>query len=467
MRHARYAWLMFGCTVACSASPGEAPPAPNAASPSAPEGATHAPATARLTRSIPPNGLSWIELQATPGALCTWDARPDSAPTGASDAPGGGLELHADDQGFVHFRVEATDGRATSAPMHLACTDAAGAATEYDVDVIVDADAVAVRAPAARAGRVRPGFSGDPMSLSQEDIVSRGYPPRPDPVASPARYAAWLDVVSRPVNLIEPQLVQSTRAHTPPRVAAPKRHVAVNPTQTTSTSWSGFVIDNPDVQFDEIYAAWSLPSTTSESGFWTTARSSDWVGLGGWPGGEPGSIVQAGTEEDTSTRFWVASSSNYAFYEWFAGPMVTISNFPIYPGDQITTWVWTTDAAGRLNWCGGYAKFMIYDSTQGNLTDIPPYPRPYQAPYCTGNTAEWIVERTLDNGSPGDLTDYDFLVMTDAWAEDSSGASHDYVTDGSLTDQVWMTSSSNPNSYLSIPIPWGRGQIAFEWEGFN
>ena len=461
-----YAFAVLLCTtVACSGAPDGAPSPAGASQPTPIEPAASAPVRPHLTRTIPREGATWVTIQTLPGALCSFDVADNPE-------PGKALELYADDEGLIRFRSRATDRRATSAAMRLDCTAESGARASYDVDLVVDDDAAPAPTPPVHPSRVRPALTGDPLSFTREELVARDFPPRPDPAREPQRYAEWLQYASRPVNVIDAKVVPSKRVHGP---ATPAAHANAGSQATPAviyndpsreTTWSGYAI-HPDVAFDYIYGSWPVPYTTNEGGFWSTTYSAFWVGLGGWPV-VPGSIVQAGTEQDTDSRFWIESSSNYAWYEWFQATQQSIANFPIQPDDQVTTWVWTTDANGYFAPNGNYAHFMIYDATSGNLAIVPPYERPANAYYSTSVSAEWIIERPFYGSTTPDLTNYGSTVMTDAWAEDTSNTLHDYWTDGDAnSDQIFMVSTSNFYKTISEAYGWGRGTIYFFWDDYN
>ena len=456
MRYApSFALFAVMCTAACS--DGSAP-----SSSSNPSTASSL-AQARVARAIPRDGATWLTLDSVPGARCNFDVA-----EGAE--PGKGLEVYADEEGKVSFRVRATDRRATVIPMRLDCVGPSGAQSSVDVDLMVDENAAKVGAPEIRPSRVRAPLLGDPMSFTREQLIARDFPPRPDPAKEPQKYAAWLELASRPVNVIEAKVVDTQRVHGPAMRPAAPANAGPEPfaiyTPSYFDNYSGYQVSGPDFTFDYIYGSWSVPSTTNEGGFWTTATSALWVGLGGYGGA---SIVQAGTEQDTSSRFWVESSAYYAWYEWYPGDnQQQISNFPVDPGDQITTWVWQSDANGYFMPDGPYAHFMVYDATTNNLAIVPPFQRPYNVSGGNEKQAEWILERPAINGSLVDLANYDSAVMTDAWAEDSTNTLHDYWTDGdAFSNEIYMNSTSDPSRILSEAIGFGRGTIYFFWDAYN
>ena len=190
--------------------------------------------------------------------------------------------------------------------------------------------------------------------------------------------------------------------------------------------------------------SWNVPPTQNESGFWTTTLLSTWVGLDGEV--DSTDLVQAGTEEDTSTRFWVSSRNDYAWFEWLPANPIAIANFPVSPGDQIDTWVWMTDANGNYNVNGGYASFMLYNATQYVLSNVARIGAPPGARFV-GATAEWIVERPGFDTNPYDVTQFSPFTMSQAYAQDSNRGRHDFTTDSASADTIWMV---NPSGQLLV-----------------
>ncbi|MGO9235077.1 MAG: hypothetical protein ACLP4V_13785 [Methylocella sp.] len=117
-------------------------------------------------------------------------------------------------------------------------------------------------APPAVHGTLRPPLDGDRLALSNQELVARGYPPRPDPDKAPSHYARWLRQVSRPVTRVDPRKVphpgvtfarsQQTRQSSPqlrsPTLPLPPP--LVRPLFNSNwNTWSGAHLTNPDAQF--------------------------------------------------------------------------------------------------------------------------------------------------------------------------------------------------------------------------
>jgi hypothetical protein len=447
------ALINAGCS---SAAESTTPAGVDSVSPSAVSPAAAAPAREHLTRAIPRSAPTWVTLHTLPLAECALDAVDTSLAPQAAES----LALYSDAEGMVHFQSRATDARASSVAMRLDCTDAAGKRASQEIDFVVDDAATPAPAPAARISRVHPALAGDPLSYSREELTARDLPPRPDPVASPTSFARWLDLATHPVNVIEPEIVASSRPHTraDARPTLPSPQVRDNGALANG-AWSGFLLTDPTRDYFYIYGTWTVPQLTNEGGFWSTAYNSYWVGLG-----FNQDVVQAGVEGDTSSRVWVENSAHYAWYEWFPVSPITFANFPVSPGDEVTAWAWLVDANNYFSDQGQYAHYMIYDATQGNITSYGPYAKPFAAASAATQAAEWIVERP---GTPApDLAHYSTFSMTDAYVEDfRTHQLVDYSESGASSNQVTMTDSSGKT--LSTVAPAGAGAMTFTWHAYN
>src|SRR5580658_1324524 len=108
---------------------------------------------------------------------------------------------------------------------------------DHGIELRASTAAAASAGRIRQAGRARPALTGDPMLPSQEELLSRGYPMRPDPEKMPEAFATWQRIVTSEATEIEPRVV--TRPHFragPPSPIGPFRL----PSTTTSGNWSGF-----------------------------------------------------------------------------------------------------------------------------------------------------------------------------------------------------------------------------------
>jgi hypothetical protein len=251
--------------------------------------------------TIRPGISSQIPLQTLPNAECTLRAQ------GSDNDSDHSLKLYADGQGVI--LVQARPSGESTAQLELDCT--AGDTNRVSLLELradktgqVTPGAVAIRPnidPKTRSGAstIRPALQGDPGLLSNDEIVQRGYPARPDVKTSPDAYAAWLKAVSKPATYIKPEIVERRdRFHGPAKVI--EDGGALNPAAVrngvTSSNWSGYVATAAAGTYTQINGDWHVPSVTGEVG--KTTYSAYWVGVDGWGSAD---VVQAGTEQEVTT----------------------------------------------------------------------------------------------------------------------------------------------------------------------
>jgi hypothetical protein len=419
-------------------------------------GATNAPATsgaatpvatsARVTHLLPRGGESTASIQTLPNAVCTLRATPGAAEY---------LTVFADDDGIARLHLQQVDLTVDHGELALECVDDAGTHLTHTIDVQVDDAAVAqAPAPYLKAGKpTLPVLDVDPMSIDGEEILARGYPPRPDPNQSPAQYASWLGLVASGATKIAPHLVVD-----PSREHGPARITRTDDGTGNSNNWSGYVITTGATasKYAWIYGEWNVPRAYAESGFASSDHSTMWVGIDGW--GTP-DVVQDGTDQDTLTAFWIQTSSYDAWTEWYPLSSQSISNFPVNPGDDLHVWTWTLNSAGQYSATATVGWFYLWNATQ-NVYSYTSTTAPSGTTF-NGHTAEWVMERPTVNGSVATLAQYTSpTTLANALAYDLNGAAHYYTSDNST--QVSMVNSST-NHVLSTVKPVSSESMAFTW----
>jgi hypothetical protein len=408
-----------------------------------------APPTVRVTHLLPRGGESTASIHTLPNAVCTL-----SAP-GRTEH----LTVFADDDGVARLHLQHSDLSVDHGDLTLACADDSGAQLTHVIDVRVDDSAVSqLPEPYLKAGKpTLPALDVDPMSLTREEIVARSYPPRPDPAQAPAQYARWLDLIARRPTILTPHVVSD-----PARVHGPVRGGDVRTSDGTGTSnnWSGYVITTPAsaTKYAEIFGAWDVPRAYSQSGFESWHHSTLWVGIDGW--GTP-DVVQAGTDQDTLTAFWVQTSSYDAWTEWYPLSSATISNFPVNPGDDVEVWTWVGTSTGAYSATGNVGWFYLWNATENVVASYLHTTAPSGTTF-NGHTAEWVMERPTVDGSLSTLANYSAAEIYDAWAYDYNGGLHLYTSDSST--QVAMY---NGNDLLSTVAPVSTYAMEFTWHNYQ
>jgi hypothetical protein len=169
----------------------------------------------------------------------------------------------------------------------------------------------------------------------------------------------------------------------------------MEPTNLTSTNWSGAVIPTiAGKSFSTVSAQWTVPNVSQVpiKGVTTTDLAS-WVGLDGYNSRD---VVQAGIQETVTTGANGNTTVSYsAWDEWYpAGSNdIASSAFKVDPGDTVKITVETTGA-------GATTATFLYDDETTDRT----YQTSLTAPRgtsLTGNSAEFVVETPeWPNGFP-------------------------------------------------------------------
>jgi hypothetical protein len=191
-----------------------------------------------------------------------------------------------------------------------------------------------------------PRLDVDPLSLSREELLRRGYPPRPDPNRAPTQYQNWLEIVAREPAIIEAHVISDATARRDRR----------GPVQLPSNggqAWCGYVLQQTKVmpQFAEVFGRLEVPDALGvrvplnplQQPFLSPVYSSFWVGLDGFG---TNSVAQDGTQTDGILFGDIQAAGSFAWYEWFPKGTQVISNFPAASGDMIDAWTWVSAQQG-------------------------------------------------------------------------------------------------------------------------
>lgn len=432
----------------------------------------------RHVRAVPPEVETLLSVRVPPESVCYL-----SHPA----VPNYRMQLDADDQGIVQFHARARRG---AQPIELELRFLSPDGQETMHTVAVSADATHGRPAGAHSGgprpeargQVRPALDGDPMAPSNQELVTRGYPPRPDPVRRPAQYARWLRNVSQQYSVghrrvAHPDVTFARQdlsgerllRNLPPVLASPTLPlpppIAATLFNSSWDTWSGAYLTQPGMQFDHVQAEWIVPRVFGDAGAPVFSAAAKWVGLDN--GGTD--LFQSGTDSEcfipwpgwTLTSYWMWIET-LPFGPW--GAPVAVS-----PGDEVSVTIFVADQNGTT-WFGenggltpadNSVWFMLYNETQhgsywGTLPTAPQSEGGLSSTGYTGSTAEFILERPSYNNSPVPLANFLITEMDDCWYGDSLyendlfplGANGSTPWDGNL-QYINMVNNGN---LLAIPV---------------
>jgi hypothetical protein len=405
--------------------------------------------------TLAPNVHTPMVLKAEADAECSLHAVGDFDPSHA-------MKLYTNAEGYTRVYLTAKP-ESQDTHLQLDCITA-DAITVHPIHVHTasaptdDMPAPEASIPTPQGAQVLPALTDEAArQLSDKEITSLGYPPRPDPTAAPGLYAEWLNLVSRPTTL----LPVHPRNHTDISHQRPGIEAA---TAEASYNWSGFELRSSPFTYINVSANWSVPPVViPEVGKQT--YSSLWVGLDGdGVGGDTlakRDLVQDGTESDASDFGGVFAANYYAWTELVPTQPTAQEQFSVNPGDAIFAHVWVGDSSGNQDLYGLNYWFFIEDITQQQAAR---FSMPYSNidPF-TGSEAEWIMERPTVGGGLPDLSGYVLAVVKNAWAYNVRTGK--WNTSSTANRQITMNDKAG--NVLSVAELMGSSGITFQWFNFH
>jgi hypothetical protein len=284
----------------------------------------------------------------------------------------------------------------------------------------------------------------DPVSATVSELEEFGFPRRPEPSDAKA-YSNWLRAVS--VTRITPELVvKPGRYHRPNQVLGTSASTKDNTTNVSSGNWSGWSLVGGSPVFTEVVGLWVVPSVNNQ--FSTiNGYMSEWVGIDG--NCKCNDLIQDGTEQQ-----WTGGkASYYAWIEFIPEAEIQIPNFPVAPGDVIYAYSAVGTKNGVINGLYYLANFNTRKAVSASLA-IPPKTA------FSGQSAEWIVERTEINGNFNNpLPFYADAFMSDAYAyRNGSNTKITYASEANQNIVMKQGSTS-----LSEAVAQDADSMWFEW----
>jgi len=401
--------------------------------------------------TIAPNVQTPIVLKTRPDAACDLHAE------GVSDKAQT-LRFYANVDGYLKIHASARQ-ESQEARVQMDCTEN-GKVVRYPLHLRASSsptdDMPTPRSvmPTPKGSRVLPALTeGEAQQLSDEELLGRGYLPRPDAVSSPDDYALWLDRVSRPITLIPPHSVSRSDISHSGNVQAGAY---------SSTNWSGYEAHGAKRSYDGVQGEWNVPPIgLAEPGY--TTYSSMWVGL---DGDGTSDLVQAGSEQDAIEIFGILIASYSTWTELLPNqPTEQGSGLGVNSGDDLLVSVFIGDSTGHRKPNGAYGWFSLWDFTSSQAVLVS---TALSGTYFKGSEAEWIMERPLVSGVYSELSAYLLAFMHNAGATTTTNIYKHY--DKIQNRQITMYENYNPqpdNNLLSTVGPFGADKMEFTWFNFH
>jgi hypothetical protein len=288
----------------------------------------------------------------------------------------------------------------------------------------------------------------EPDFATDAELLEYGYPQRPD-VNDAEALALWERAVHTtrvPTDLVE----------RPGVYHRPVQQLQTSNATSTSGNWSAVIVDGKSADFDSIVGYWAVPNVASQVAKTANGYSSMWVGL---DGDGTSDLIQDGTSSQ-----WVGGKAVYnAWVEVLPAAETLVSGLTVNPGDAI----YATTEYKVVNGKAEAYFYMTNFNTVKSISVTIAFPTTLK---YTGQSAEWVVERTEVNGSfENPLPNYGIAFMDVAYAV-RTGSSTAYPaneTPSSVGTTYDVNMYDTPTKKtLSTPTSQGPAVITFMWNAY-
>jgi hypothetical protein len=306
----------------------------------------------------------------------------------------------------------------------------------------------------------QPPADFNPLTASSRELESWGYPPRPDPSEGPSAQARWLRQVDPKLRRSVPDLILRPDSYNRQQMGFKVDSSHFNITDSSSSNWSGVAIvpGSGGAAFDKVTAQWIVPTVKQApgtcSGGWD--YSSEWVGIGGF---SDSFLLQAGSAANVFCDIGENVTEYFPWLEWLpAAELVlyqdaaTSTLYPFEPGDYLDVTITATKFSSGVSTTG---TLYFEDATQGWTVSLSFSASSLGGSEVTGQSVEWILERTEVGGALATLPDYVANAWVFAGATDLNAVNYNPLTPnaGTAYNITMLDNNSNPESHVEIGCP--------------
>jgi hypothetical protein len=315
----------------------------------------------------------------------------------------------------------------------------------------------------------QPPADFNPLTATKEDLEAWGYPARPDATEGPKALALWEEEVNPKLKRSVPQLVSRPNSYNRPLMGLKVNGKESNSTAVDSSNWSGYalVTASNGQPFYRVTGRWTVPTVEQVpgtcSGGWD--YSSQWVGIDGFSNDD---LEQAGSAANVFCDIGENITEYFPWIEWLPASELVIYKdaatstlYPFEPGDYLIVTVSATKFSGGVSTNG---TLNYSDVTQNWSLSLAFTAASLGGTEVTGQSSEWIMERTEVNGSLATLPDYVANPWIFAQSTDLSSVTYAPGTPNTATayNITMLDNDSNPESYVDL---YGTNGLWFFPEG--
>ena len=193
------------------------------------------------------------------------------------------------------------------------------------------------RSPPTRAAAA----SFNSLTAESADPQKFGFPPRQEDASCKAKYERFLNRMKDKLHYVPGDALRQQRDIPRGRVSGWS-----SAGTETSTNWSGEVVYAPPRRpsFTWILATAVPDIDAPADNQWYYCAS--WIGLDGDGSGD---VCQAGIGSQVYASGSTVTKYFYPWFEWYPGPEIQITNFPVSPGDMIEVLLCAQPGAGATS----------------------------------------------------------------------------------------------------------------------
>lgn len=228
-----------------------------------------------------------------------------------------------------------------------------------------------------------PAEDFNPHTAPDELLLRHGLPRRPDPVREPSLAKIWQRVFARPAQFVKAELELD------PIMSGRARKRASDPEYSIG-DWAGVAVETSSLggggPATVVYGEWVVPTVSMLDPAGHDISVAFWVGIDGL-NGVGDQILQAGIAATVESGFFSNDVTWWAWTEWYHNDAVTVSNFPVQPGDSLSVLVCAPQPDQ------GYITMMNHSQGFGTAVNV----KPPKGVTSLGASVEWVAEQVSDD----------------------------------------------------------------------
>jgi hypothetical protein len=305
----------------------------------------------------------------------------------------------------------------------------------------------------------------NPLSASDAELATYGFPPRPDSEADPDAHAQWVRAMRAAKNRWNGALRDMGAYSTGAKIVQHQSNLASPdvPTPARTYNWSGIVNTNKLATWNKNTSVYFVVSSFNvpvvQPPFGTCDGGYDWeVSWNGIDGFFSGDVLQGGSSSQVFCSGGAVSTNYCGWVEWYPSYPI-LCEFGVNPGDDMYVESYSPS--------GGTNEGFVFIEDETTLT-YGTYGLNYiTGPPLVGNSAEYIVERPCCRGNNNyPLANYIWNFWAGSYGYNFYNYNHGLPTQyypGSAATTTYIVSMVDDanDQVISVPAAQGKNGVFF------